>query len=131
MKKGLFVGILSLLAITFSSCTSNEVKEISGTLIFKDKGSHVFNINAENIEATITIVGPNKEEQHVYENVPLYRTSDYSVTIEHADSGEYKMEVRNNLVVMYEASAKRMLADRRIDEIADNGYVRIDWKGLN
>ena len=131
MKKILFAGILSLITFAFSSCTSNEVKEISGTLVFKDQGSHVFNINAESIEATITIVGPNKEEHYVYENVPLYRTSDYSVNIEKDNEGDFKMEVRNNLVVMFEASAKLMSEKSIQPDIVDNGYVRIDWKGLN
>ena len=41
------------------------------------------------------------------------------------------MEVRNNLVVMFEASAKLMSEKSNQPDIVDNGYVRIDWKGLN
>ena len=58
MKK-IFLGCaLCLCMMSFSSCTTNDVKEISGTIIIKDLGSHVFNINADNIEATIIMAGP-------------------------------------------------------------------------
>ena len=76
MKKIFLSMALCLCVMSFSSCTSNEVKEISGTIIIKDLGSHVFNINADNIEATIIMAGPESERPLIYEDVPLFRTSD-------------------------------------------------------
>ena len=129
MKK---IGILIALTFgffSFYSCTSNEVKEISGTIIFNDIGSHVFNINADNIEATITIAGPNNGETLVYEHVPLYRTSDYYAKIGAESTGTLKTELLHNLVVMYEAASGTEQAQP--SELADAGYIRIDWTGIN
>ena len=86
MKK-IFLGCaLCLCIMSFSSCTTNDVKEISGTIIIKDLGSHVFNINADNIEATIIMAGPQVEKPMVFEHVPLFRTSDYNAKIEVDDA---------------------------------------------
>src|SRR5210317_1197573 len=105
MKKILLSCAVILCITLFSSCTSNDVKEISGTLIFNDVGSHVFNINADNIEATITLAGPNNGETVVHENVKLFRTSDYNVKIGTESTDAVKSELLNNLVVMYEVAA--------------------------
>ena len=70
MKKILLGCALCLGIMSFSSCTTNDVKEISGTIIIKDLGSHVFNINADNIHATIIMPGPQIEHPMVYEHVP-------------------------------------------------------------
>ena len=92
MKK-IFLGCaLCLCMMTFSSCTSNDVKEISGTIIIKDLGTHVFNINADNIDATIIMAGPEFENPMIYEHVPLFRTSDYNAKIEVDNSGTLKTE---------------------------------------
>ncbi len=122
MKKSFFI-IGFIITFSFLSCTSNDVKEISGTLLFNEIGTHSFNINAENIQATITIAGPNKGEVRVYENVKLYRTVDYSVKIN--DKNLSKSELLSNLVVLYEAKPGKTIADN-----FDNGYIKIDWKGL-
>jgi hypothetical protein len=130
MKK-IFLSCAFLLCATLiSSCTTNDAKEISGTLIFDDVGTHVFNINADHIEATITLAGPNFGDTQVYENVQLYRSSDYNVKIGTRSTGTYKSEFLNNLVVMYEVEAGST-DDRSLQEIADAGYIKIDWKGLN
>ncbi len=113
-----------------SSCTSNDVKEISGTIIIKDLGTHVFNINADNIEATIFMAGPEDEKLLVYEHVPLFRTSDYNAIIEVDDSGKLKTELLNNLVVMYEVEAGK-LADQQLTHLLNDGFIKIEWTGLN
>ena len=75
MKKVNILLLSTLIFLGIYSCTSFEdVKEISGTLIFNEIGTHSFSINAENIEATITMVGPNNGETFVFENVKLSRT---------------------------------------------------------
>lgn len=119
------IGILSIL-----SCTSNDVKEISGTILFNDPGSHTFNINADNIDATITMVGPNQGETLVLEGVKLFRTSNYSAKIGTTSTGQIKTELLDNLVVMYEVSAGDN-SDSRVKTLNESGYIKIDWKGLN
>jgi len=130
MKKIIFSCAILLCATIYSSCTSNDAKEISGTLIFDDIGSHVFNINADQIEATITLSGPNFGHTQVIENVQLYRSSDYNVKIGTNSAGSYKSELLNNLVVMYAIdSGDREAVSQH--EVMDPGYIKIDWKGLN
>ena len=124
MKKSFFI-IGFIASFLFLSCTSNEVKEISGTLLFNEIGTHRFNINAENIEATITIAGPNKGEIQVFENVNLYRTVDYTAKINNKDLFDAKTELLSNLVVLYEAKP-----GKRTMNNLDNGYIKIDWKGF-
>ena len=97
MKKIFLSYALCICIMSITSCTTNDVKEISGTIIIKDLGSHVFNINADNIDATIILAGPEMEKPLVYEHVPLFRTSDYIAKIEVDDSGKLKSELLNNL----------------------------------
>ncbi len=130
MKKLKLLLTSVVLSLFFLSCTTEDVKEISGTLIFNEIGSHTFNINAENIEATITVVGPNKGESFVFENVSLYRTVDYTAKIGLDTAKSKKTELLNNLVVMYEANSGKFLQND-LQSIAENGYVKIDWKGIN
>jgi hypothetical protein len=127
MKK-IFLLITTL--IIFNSCTTNDVKEISGTLIFNDFGSHIFNINADNIEATIIMVGPNNGESIVLQNVPLYRTVDYNAKIGVNSSKSLKTELLSNLVVMYEVKSGKSISND-FKNTADSGYIKIDWKGIN
>ena len=122
MKKSFFIFGFITSFLFFSCTTSNDVKEISGTLLFNEIGTHSFNINAENIEATITIAGPNKGEIQVFKNVNLYRTVDYSAKINESTS---KSELLSNLVVLYEAKS-----GKKISNNLDNGYIKIDWKGI-
>ena len=123
MKKSFFI-IGFIVSFLFLSCTSNDVKAISGTLLFNETGAHSFNINAENIEATITIAAPNKGEVQVYENVKLYRTVDYTAKIQDKTTSS-KSELLSNLVVLYEASSGKEIANN-----LDHGYIKIDWKGI-
>lgn len=124
MKKIFFIfGFIT--SFLFLSCTSNDVKEISGTLLFNEIGTHSFNINAENIMATITIAGPNKGDIQVIENVNLYRTVDYSAKINNKKVSTSKSELLSNLVVLYEAKS-----GNEITSNFDNGYIKIDWKGF-
>lgn len=130
MKK-IFLGCaLCIYMMSFSSCTSNDVKEISGTIIIKDLGSHVFNINADNIAATIIMAGPEFESPMIYENVPLFRTSDYNAKIEVDNSGKLKTELLNNLVVMYEVEAGE-LPEQQLNDLMRQGFIKIEWTGLN
>ena len=130
MKK-IFLSIaLCLCIMSFTSCTSNEVKEISGTIIIKDLGSHVFNINADNIEATIIMAGPEDERPLIYEEVPLFRTSDYIAKIEVDEGGKLKSELLNNLVVMYETETGE-LEDQQLNHLMNAGFIKIEWTGLN
>ena len=124
LNRLLLSAIFSL--IIFSCTTFEEVKEISGTLIFKEIGTHNFRINAENIEATITMVGPNKGESLIFEHVKLSNTVNYTAKIAINKTSKVKTELYNNLVVMYEARA-----GSNLHSISDNGYVKIDWKGLD
>lgn len=127
MKK-IFLLIITL--FIFNSCTTNDVKEISGTLIFNDFGSHIFNINADNIEATIIMVGPNNGESIILQNVSLYRTVDYNAKIGINVSKSLKTELLSNLVVMYEVESGQSLPND-FKNRTDSGYIKIDWKGIN
>ena len=130
MKKIFLSCIFSLYILSFVSCSTNDVKESSGTIIIKDVGSHVFNINADNIEATIFMAGPEIEKPLVYENVPLFRTSDYVAKIEVDNTGKLKSELLNNLVVMYEAEAGE-IKDQQLNHLMEEGFIKIEWTGLN
>ena len=130
MKKILLGFALCLGIMSFSSCTTNDVKEISGTIIIKDVGSHVFNINADNIDATIIMAGPHIEKPMIYEHVPLFRTSDYNAKIRVDDAGELTTELLNNLVVMYEVEAGK-LEDKQLNHFLQDGFIKIEWTGLN
>lgn len=126
MKKILFK-LLTIFTIMASSCTSgDDVKEISGTLIFNEVGSHKFNINAENIQATITMVAPNNGETYIFENVSLNRTVEYTAKIGIEKNSNFKTELLNNLVVMYEAKSGENLKN-----IVNKGFVKIDWIGYD
>lgn len=130
MKKIFLSYALCICIMSITSCTTNDVKEISGTIIIKDLGSHVFNINADNIDATIIMAGPEMEKPLVYEHVPLFRTSDYIAKIEVDASGKLKSELLNNLVVMYEAEAGE-LPDQQLNHLMNSGFIKIEWTGLN
>ncbi len=130
MKKIVAMGVLICYALCFVSCSPNDVKEISGTLLFNDFGDHEFHINAENIEATVTIVGPNNGEVRVFENVKLDRTSNYHAKIGVESIGTMRSELRNNLVLMFQADSGRH-SDSEFNSMSDPGYIKIDWKGLN
>jgi len=130
MKKIVAMGVLFCYALCFISCSTNDVKEISGTLLFNDFGDHEFHINAENIKATVTIVGPNNGEVQVFENVKLDRTSNYHAKIGVETIGSLRSELRNNLVLMFEADSG-MEANSGFNSFGDPGYIKIDWKGLN
>ncbi|RLD79689.1 MAG: hypothetical protein DRJ07_11395 [Bacteroidetes bacterium] len=124
MKKIFFI-IGFITSFLILSCTSNDVKEISGTLLFNEIGTHSFNINAENIQATITIAAPNKGEVQVIENVNLYRTVDYTAKINDKSISASKSELLSNLVVLY-----KVKSGNEITSNLDNGYIKIDWKGF-
>ena len=127
MKKLNLIILSALFSLVIYSCTSFEdVKEISGSLIFNEIGTHSFSINAENIEATITMVGPNHGETIVFENVKLSSTANYTAKIGVNRSSDIKTELYNNLVVMYQA--KSGISEQNS---IDGGYVKIDWKGLD
>ena len=127
MKKTNLLFLSTLFSIIIYSCTSfDDVKEISGTLIFNEIGTHSFSINAENIEATVTVVGPDYDEILKYENIKLSRTANYTAKIGLSKSYKVKTELLNNLVVMYEAKT-----DKSLQDISNVGYIKIDWKGLD
>ena len=127
MKKLNLILLSVLFSLVIYSCTSFEdVKEISGSLIFNEIGTHSFSINAENIEATITMVGPNNGETVIFENVKLSSTANYTAKIGINKTSNVKTELYNNLVVMYEANSGGISQN-----ITDGGYVKIDWKGLD
>ena len=130
MKKLSLLCVGILLSLFISSCTTDGVKEISGTLVFNELGSHSFNINAENIEATITMVGPNNGETIVLKNVPLSRTVEYTAKIGTKNSSSPKTKLLSNLAVMYEASSGVAMQED-IESFIDSGYVKIDWRGLD
>lgn len=126
MKRFLLISV-ALCALVVTSCSSNDdVKEISGTLLFNEIGSHSFNINAENIQATITMASPNKEEIFIFENVTLNRTVQYTAKIGVGNASKIKTELLNNLVLMYEAQS-----NKNMQSIANNGFVKIDWIGYD
>jgi hypothetical protein len=115
---------------TITSCTSNDVKEISGTILFHNNGAHSFNINADHIKATITMVGPNNGEFFVFEDVSLFRTVDYTARIGESSSTTTKTELLNNLVVMYEARSGEGFGKEDLI-LTDTGFVKIEWTGIN
>ncbi len=113
--------------LSTTSCTSpNDLKQISGSLIFSEIGTHSFSINAENIEATITMVGPNNGESHVFENVMLSNTANYTAKIGEKSTSK----LLNNLVVMYEAKSG-VNSFNSLENGLNSGYVTVDWKGFD
>ncbi|MCA0931970.1 hypothetical protein LCM02_05875 [Lutimonas saemankumensis] len=130
MKKIFFSCAACVFMLLFSSCTTNDVKEISGTIIIKDLGSHVFNINADNIHAKIIMPGPEIEHPIVYDQVPLFRTSDYNARIEIDESGKLRSELLNNLVVMYEVETDE-IANQDLNQLLEEGFIKIEWTGIN
>ncbi len=126
MKK-FFLIVVTMATLMTSSCSTNDdVKEISGSLLFNEIGTYSFNINAENIQAKITIVGPNKGDTYTFENVALFRTVEYTAKIGTESPSNFKTELLNNLVVMYEAGS-----GMKAENILENGYIKIDWIGYD
>jgi len=127
MKKVFFI-VVTMAIFVATACTSSndDVKEISGTLVFNEVGTHIFNINAENIQAKITIAGPNKGDTYTFENVSLNRTVEYTAKIGMGNASNFKTELLNNLVVMYEAQSGMPSKD-----ISEKGYIKIDWIGYD
>lgn len=118
----ILIGMLFSFLSTTSCTSSNDLKQISGTLIFSEIGTHSFSINAENIEATVTMAAPNNGKIHVFENVPLTNTSNYTAKIGENNASK----LLNNLVVMYEVKSGINLKNN-----SNSGYVKIDWKGFD
>lgn len=129
MKRILIQLLLACCLLSLVSCSHSDEKEISGTLLFTEVGSHSFNINAKKIEATITLVGPNFGETLIFENVSLEATSDYFAHIGISETGSVRSELLNNLVVMYHVDSGH--DQIRSSRIEDPGYIRIDWRGYN
>jgi hypothetical protein len=126
MKK-FFLIVVTIATLMTTSCTSSDdVKEISGTLLFNEIGTYSFNINAENIQAKITIAGPNNGDIYTFENVPLFRTVEYTAKVGIENTSNFKTELLNNLVVMYEAES-----GIKSQDILDKGYIKIDWIGYD
>lgn len=122
----ILIGMLFSFLSTISCTSSGDLKQISGTLIFSEIGTHSFRINAENIEATVTIVGPNNGETHIFEHVHLSSISNYTAKIGENNTSK----LLNNLVLMYEAKS----GNGPLNEVNNNskrGYVKIDWKGFD
>ena len=127
MKKINIIFICTLFFLIIYSCTSfDDAKEISGTLVFNEVGTHSFSINADNIDATITLVGANNGEIQTFENVSLSKTANYTAKIGGDRSTNLKTVLLNNLVVMYEAESGRISQN-----ITPVGYVKIEWKGID
>lgn len=131
MKKVFKLFVAISIAVLITSCnTSDDLKEISGTLIFNEIGAHSFSINAENIEATITMVGPNNGEKYIFEHVPLNNTAEYTAKIGLPNSSNVHSALLNNLVVMYEAKSGKSDQNWKQNGL-DSGFVKIDWRGYN
>lgn len=127
MKKINILFLCTLFFLIIYSCTSfDDAKEISGTLVFNEVGSHSFTINADNIDATITLVGANNGEMQIFENVPLSKTANYTAKIGENSADNLKTVLLNNLVVMYETEPGRISQN-----FTDAGYVKIEWKGID
>ena len=120
------IGMLFSLLST-SSCTSpNDLKQISGSLIFSEIGAHNFSINAENIEATVTMVGPHNGKIQVFKNVALSNSASYTAKIEE----NVTSRLLNNLVLMYEAKPGETSINSFTDA-ANGAYIKIDWRGFD
>ena len=120
------IGMIFSFLSTISCSISDDLKQISGTLMFSEVGTHSFSINAENIEATVTIVGDINSETQVYENVVLSNTVNYTAKI----SKNKTSKLLNNLVVMYEAKSG-VNEFNNLENNLNSGYVKIDWKGFD
>jgi hypothetical protein len=66
----------------------------------------------------------------VFEKVKLDRTSNYHARIGVETVGNIRSELRNNLVLMFEADSGSE-ANSGLNSLGDPGYIKIDWKGLN
>ncbi len=128
MKKlGYLCLVWATTLLTMTSCsTIEESKQIKGSIVFNEIGSHTFNINAESIEATITVIGPNGGEKLIFESVPMYSTVEYTAKIA-ALGHESKTALFNNLVPMFEASAGELKGSA----FNDHGKIIIDWVGFD
>jgi hypothetical protein len=111
------------LIVPFFSCSTNDdLKEISGSYAFNEAGKHKFVVNAENIVATIKLVGANQGETILLDNVTLYRNVEYTAIV--GDGVHYDTEIWNNLVPEY-------LAKSGNNEQGNNGSIKIDWIGFD
>ncbi len=99
------------------NAVNDREEGIKNALAEADKArQEMQNINADNIDATIIMAGPQFESPMIYEHVPLFRTSDYNAKIEVDNSGKLKTELLNNLVVMYEVEAGE-LPDQQLNHL--------------
>ncbi|MEN8125485.1 MAG: hypothetical protein ABFR32_10185 [Bacteroidota bacterium] len=121
-KKG-FLFLTIVLAISCS--TKEELKEISGTYVFKNVGKHSFVVNANHIEATIKIIGANNGETIMAKNVHLDRNVEYTAIIGGESINNLKTALLNNLVTEYQASPGKVSNEIK------NGIIRIDWVGFD
>ncbi len=122
----ILIGMLFSFLSTISCTSSGDLKQISGTLIFSEIGTHSFSINAKNIEATVTIVGPNNGETYIFEHVHLSSISNYTAKIGENNTSK----LLNNLVLMYEAKSGNGPLNA-VNNKSNRGYVKIDWKGFD
>lgn len=115
--------LLIVLIVSFFSCSTNDdLKEISGSYAFNQAGKHSFVVNAENIVATIKLVGANKGETIILDNVVLNRNVEYTAIV--GDGKYYETEIWNNLVPEFAAKSGN-------NDLKENGYIKIDWTGFD
>ncbi|MCF6297170.1 MAG: hypothetical protein L3J08_04175 [Flavobacteriaceae bacterium] len=125
MKNLILIGMLFSLLSTISCTPPNDLKQISGSLIFSEIGTHNFSINAENIEATVTMVGPNNGEIQIFKNIELSSSTNYTAKIEE----DMTSKLLNNLVLMYEAKSGG--ASNNFEGTVSGAYIKIDWRGFD
>ncbi|MFD1315989.1 hypothetical protein [Namhaeicola litoreus] len=114
--------VICLIVPFFSCSTNDELKEISGSYAFNQAGKHTFVVNAENIVATIKLVGANQGETVLLDNVALNRNVEYTAIV--GDGIHYDTEIWNNLVPEYIAKSGNK-------DLNQNGYIKIDWIGFD
>jgi len=76
------------------------------------------------------MAGPEFDSPMIFEHVPLFRTSNYNAKIQVDNAGKLKTELLNNLVVMYEVEAGE-LPDQKLNRLMRQGFITIEWTGLN
>ena len=98
MKKINIIFICTLFFLIIYSCTSfDDAKEISGTLVFNEVGTHSFSINADNIDATITLFGANNEEIQRVKGLLMSKTSKDGRVVFYEDTHSYFLDDKTKL----------------------------------